>query len=148
MLWYFGYTATNHSIQSVPFQFSRGYPLPCSGLENFMDRGAWQAAVQGVAESDTTERLSTQASDVKRRLPTPRPVSWCRWCHNDQRGSARETDEPSPRWFCSFPRGFPHSSVGKESACNAGDPGSSPGSGRSPGEGKGYTLQCSGLETV
>ena len=42
--------------------------------------------------------------------------------------------------------GFPDSSVGKESACNAGDPGSIPGSGRSPGEGKGYPLQYSGLE--
>ena len=31
-------------------------------------------------------------------------------------------------------RGFPHSSVGKESTCNAGDPGSIPGSVRSPGE--------------
>ena len=30
---------------------------------------------------------------------------------------------------------FPHSSVGKKSACNAGDPGSIPGSGRSAGEG-------------
>ena len=37
-------------------------------------------------------------------------------------------------------------SVGKESACNAGNPGSIPGSGRSPGEGKGYPLQYSGLE--
>ena len=42
--------------------------------------------------------------------------------------------------------GFPHSSVGKESACNAGDPSSIPGSGRFPGEGKGYPLQYSGLE--
>ena len=33
---------------------------------------------------------------------------------------------------------FPHSSVGKDSACNAGDLGSIPGLGRSPGEGKGY----------
>ena len=32
---------------------------------------------------------------------------------------------------------FPHSSVGKESSCNEGDPGSIPGSGRFPGEGKG-----------
>ena len=37
--------------------------------------------------------------------------------------------------------GFPDSSVGKESACNAGDPGSIPGSGRSVGEGIGYPLQ-------
>ena len=43
-------------------------------------------------------------------------------------------------------RGFSDSSVGKESTCNAGDPGSIPGLGRSPGEGTGYTLQYSGLE--
>ena len=42
--------------------------------------------------------------------------------------------------------GFPDSSVGKESACNSGDLGSIPGSGRSAGEGKGYPLQYSGLE--
>ena len=42
--------------------------------------------------------------------------------------------------------GFPHSSVGKESACNAGDPGSIPGSERSPGEGNGNPLQYSLLE--
>ena len=42
--------------------------------------------------------------------------------------------------------GFPGSSAGKESTCNAGDLGSIPGLGRSPGEGKGYPLQYSGLE--
>ena len=42
--------------------------------------------------------------------------------------------------------GYPCGSAGKESACNAGDLGLIPGSGRSPGEGKGYRLQCSGLE--
>ena len=42
--------------------------------------------------------------------------------------------------------GFPDGSVGKESTCNAGDPGSIPGSGRSAGEGIGYPLQYSGLE--
>ena len=41
---------------------------------------------------------------------------------------------------------FPGGSVGKESACNAGDLGSIPGLGRSPGEGKGYPFQYSGLE--
>ena len=39
--------------------------------------------------------------------------------------------------------GFPDSSVCKESACNAGDPASSPGMGRSTGEGIGYPLQYS-----
>ena len=44
--------------------------------------------------------------------------------------------------------GFPHSSVGKESACNAGDPGSIPGAGRSAGEGLGYPLQYSWASPV
>ena len=44
--------------------------------------------------------------------------------------------------------GFPCGSAGKESACNVGDLGSIPGLGRSPGEGKGYPLQCSGLENT
>ena len=39
--------------------------------------------------------------------------------------------------------GFPGSLAGKESTCNAGDPGSIPGPGRSPGEGIGYPLQYS-----
>ena len=42
--------------------------------------------------------------------------------------------------------GFPDSSVGKESACNAGHPDSIPGWGRSPGEGNGNPLQYSCLE--
>ena len=42
--------------------------------------------------------------------------------------------------------GFSGSSAGKESACNAGDPGSIPGLGRSTGEGIGYPLQYSGLQ--
>ena len=42
--------------------------------------------------------------------------------------------------------GFPDGSDSKESACNAGDPGLICGSGRFPGEGNGYSLQCSCLE--
>ena len=42
--------------------------------------------------------------------------------------------------------GFPGGSEVKASASNAGDPGSIPGSGRSPGEGNGNPLQCSYLE--
>ena len=44
--------------------------------------------------------------------------------------------------------GFPGSSSGKESACNAGDPGLVAGSGRSPGEGNGYPLQYSWASLV
>ena len=45
-----------------------------------------------------------------------------------------------------FGGGFSCGSAAKESACNVGDLGSIPGLGRSPGEGKGYPLQYSGLE--
>jgi len=44
--------------------------------------------------------------------------------------------------------GFLDSSVGKESTCTAGDPGSIHGLGRSPEKGKGYPLQYSGLENL
>ena len=47
-----------------------------------------------------------------------------------------------------FIMGFPDSSVGKESACNAGDPGSIPGWGRSTGEGIGCPLQYSWVSLV
>ena len=45
-------------------------------------------------------------------------------------------------------QGFPDSSVGKESVCDAGDPSSIPGSGRSAGEGTGYILQYSWASLV
>ena len=44
--------------------------------------------------------------------------------------------------------GFSHSSLGKESACNAGDSGSIPGLGRSAGEGIGFPLQNSWISLV
>ena len=44
--------------------------------------------------------------------------------------------------------GFPHSSVGKESTCNAGDPSLITGLGKSPGEGIGYPLQYSWASLV
>ena len=48
--------------------------------------------------------------------------------------------------FLTVHLGFPGGSDSKESACNARDQGSTPGSGRSPGEGDGYSLQYSCLE--
>ena len=45
-------------------------------------------------------------------------------------------------------RGFPDSSIGKESACKAGDPSSIPESGRSPGERIGNPLKCSWVSLV
>ena len=52
-------------------------------------------------------------------------------------------------WDKKFPwsrEGFRGDSVSKESTCNVGDLGSTPGLGRSPGKGKNYPLQYSGLE--
>ena len=61
-----------------------------------------------------------------------------------QRGwSLRSTAAEQPG-----PLRFPHSSAGKDSTCNTGDPGSIPGSGRSPGERKGYPLQYSWASLV
>ena len=50
------------------------------------------------------------------------------------------------KWSTFFKKGFPGGSEGKESACNAGDWGSVPESGRSPGEGNSSPLQYSCLE--
>ena len=49
---------------------------------------------------------------------------------------------------CLLDLGFPGGAVGKESACKARDPGSIPGSGRSPGEAIGYPLQDSWASLV
>ena len=56
----------------------------------------------------------------------------------------RRTEET----FSNEQMGFPDSSTGKESACNAGDPGSIPGLGSSPGEGIGYPFQDSWASLV
>ena len=59
---------------------------------------------------------------------------------------ATNAKEAEVEWFYEDLWGFPGGSDGKASACNAGDLGSTPGSGRSPGEGNGNPLQHSCLE--
>ena len=81
------------------------YAFKYSGLENSMDRGAWQATVHGVTKSQT------QLSD----------------------------------FYFHF-QSYLGSSVSKEPAWTAGDPGSTPGLGISPEEGNGNPLQYSCLE--
>ena len=81
-------------------------------------------------------------------LRTTRPM------HHDYRAYAlkpgsRNCWSPCTLCFCTTAgeaTGFPGGSDGKVSACNAGDPGSIPGSGRSSGEGNGSPLQYSCLE--
>ena len=63
-------------------------------------------------------------------------------CNSGDPGSGRSAGERDRLPTLVF-LGFPCSSAGKESACNTGDPGLIPGSGRSSGEGIGYSLQYS-----
>ena len=76
---------------------------------------------------------------------------WVSWGRGDveREGSGSWGEGPIgvwvPLWRC---WGFPDSSVGKETACNAGDPSSIPGSGRSTEEGIGYLLQYSWASLV
>ena len=63
-----------------------------------------------------------------------------------ERSRARHREELCNCYAIQSEQGFPGGSDGKESSCNAGDLGSIPGLERSPGEGKGYPLQYSGLE--
>ena len=60
----------------------------------------------------------------------------------------KELDMTEATWHIAakFAKGFPCVSVGKESACSAGDLGSTSGWGRSPGEGNGNPLQYPCLE--
>ena len=100
-----------------------GNPLQCSFLENSRDRGAWWAAVCGVAQSRT--RLK-QLSSSSRSSSSIRSSS-----------SSRQT------------LGFTGSSAGKESARNARDPGSIPRSGSSPEEAEKLSrLQSTGSQRV
>ena len=57
-------------------------------------------------------------------------------------------DQPDPSPVYGTTKAKPRSSVSKESACSAGDPGSIPGLGRSPGEGNDNPLQYSCLENA
>ena len=74
-----------------------GNPRQCSRLENSMDRGAWWAAVYGVAESDTTKRLSVHVRLKKRHVQrcTERVAHSPPGCSNDP-GGAQEAGCLSP----------------------------------------------------
>ena len=77
-------------------------------------------------------------AQLVKNLPAMQEIpvhSWVRKIH------WRRNKLPTPVFL-----GFPGGSAGEESACNAGDLGSISGLGRSPGEGKSYPFQYSGLE--
>ena len=122
------------------FREGNGTPLQYSCLENPMDGGAWKAAVHGVAEgrtwlSDFTftfhfhaleTEMATHSSTLAWRIPgTGEPGGLpsmgshrVRYDWSDLAAAAAETFFIVSR----EQEGFPDSSVGKESACNAGTP--------------------------
>ena len=77
----------------------------------------------GAAELDTSEKLSPSLSSGETRG------------HYDNRGVEEKRKKKK-----NLPLGFPGGSAGKESPCNVGELGSTPGLGRLPEEGKGHPL--------
>ena len=72
--------------------------------------------------------------------------AWSAAIHGVAKSQTRLRDWTELNWCCIM--GFPGSSAGKESACNAGDPSSILGPGRSPGERTGYSFQYSWASLV
>ena len=119
--------------------------------------GARWATVPGVSESDTDEWTCMHkcAQPVLHCTPLSKfltplvlfPLTWYWFSASFPVPSQLQL----PRYFCpeisvSLLMGFPGGLAGKQSTSNTGDLGSISGLGRSPGEGKGYPLQYSGLE--
>ena len=125
-----------------------------------MDGGAWKAAVHGVAEGQTglsnftfsfhfhalEKEMATHSSVLAWRIPgTGEPgVLPSLGSHRVRHDWSDLAAAEKSSFYCFA--WLPWWLTGKESACNVGDLGSIPGMGRSPGEGKGYPLQYSGLE--
>ena len=105
------------------------------------------------AEEHRSPCRAAAAATPQPRAPVPRhePPSPGAPCAGETQGpkTCRVSGaRSSPGLFLLFIHSFPHSSVGKESACNTGDPGSIPGLGRSSGEGIGYPHQYSWASLV
>ena len=109
----------------------------------------WQMGTQGSKGkrgSDCVDYLlllvDVRVQSITSQLVFPTREGWM--CPAQYRGVHKEQVLPKSIWQgLEEERAFPDSAVGKESACNAGDPSSIPGLGRSAGEGKGYPLQYS-----
>ena len=126
--------------------------LPSGSVPHLLSTVLWGAA--GIGKTD--KRVRREWPDIK-QFPQgdlfPGDCEWSKykrwhfWCIFSllqHRIWNQNSKSQFQSYFCYLD--FPSGSVGKESAYNAGDPGSIPGLGRSPREWKGYPLQYSGLE--
>ena len=128
------------------------HPTPVRLPGKSLDGGAWWAAVHGVTKNRTRlsgftftfhfhalqEEMATHSSVLAWRIPgmgEPGGVAQSRTRLKRLSSSSIFASQTS------WERGFPGDSDGKASACNVGDLGLIPGSGRSPGEGKDNPLQ-------
>ena len=98
-------------------------------------------------------RLFATPGTVARQTPLSMDILQARRLEWDAMPSSRGFSPPKDRTCVSlaggfFTTSFPGGSDGKASACNAGDTGSIPGPGRSPGEGYGNPLQDACLENA
>ena len=105
----------------------------------------WETRVRSLGQEDPLEKEMATHSNTCLENSTAGGAWWAT-VHGVTKSRTRLSDftfvflsKGRPKYIL----GFPDSSVGKESTCNPGDPGSIPGSGRSAGEGIGYPLQYS-----
>ena len=100
----------------------------------------WEIWVRSLGGEDPLEKeMATHSSILAWRIPWTRELGGLQPMGSQRVGHDCATS-------LSFPSGFPGGSEVKASACNAGDLGSIPGSGRYPGEGNGNPPQYSCLE--
>ena len=108
----------------------------------------WAAARWSMKASYPFALESSIQIQMWKLIQSPQPLFTVKWFVSRVKGILNATGKCKFQFLtfsilCDSFKGFPGSSAGKESTCNAGDPGSIPGSGRSPGEGKGCPLQYS-----
>ena len=104
----------------------------------------WETWIRFMVQENPTCRRTTKLVHLQQLKPACPKVSTLQ-------PEALPWEACAPQWenrLCSSQLRFPDSSVGKESTCNAGDPGSIPGSGRFTREGIGYPLQYSWASLV
>ena len=112
--------------------------------ELVMDRQTWHSAIHGVAKSQTWLSDWTELNWI----PTNKVTATRQWLRYACTKTGFILSLLLSLLSLISMWDFPHSSVGKESACNAEDPGAVPGSGRFPEEGNGNPLQDSCLENL